>query len=123
VATASRRRGASGAEASGQIRKRPVCGGRHLRGSDFASGSGQETDLYVGMHHSPHSHVETEFETSVLGNQVGDRHRDRASSISHRHALQFPQKPEQVVGERRLAELNVHIAAMTELCPCASGAI
>jgi hypothetical protein len=69
------------------------------------------------MHHPPHPQVETEFETSVLGNQVGDGHRDRAGSISHRHALQFPQKPEQVVGERRLAELNVHIAAMSELCP------
>ena len=70
-------------------------------------GLGQKTDLYVGMHHPPHPQVDAEFETSVLGNQIGDGYRDRAGSISHRHALQVPEEREQVVGERRLAEFNV----------------
>ena len=75
----------------------------------------QKTDLYVGMHHPPNPQVDAELKTSVLGNQVRDGYRDRASSISHRHALQVPKEREQVVDERRLAEFNLHIAAVIEI--------
>ena len=90
--------------------------------SDLSTGSGQETDLYVRMHHPPHSQVDTEFDASVLGNQVGDGYRDRACSISHHHALQLPQEREQIVDERRLAELNLHITAVS-CVPAPCGAI
>lgn len=64
----------------------------------------------------PHLEVQTEFETSgIVTGRVGNRDIDSARRIDNGHALPCPQERKQVVDERRVAEMDVHVAAVMEL--------
>jgi hypothetical protein len=64
----------------------------------------------------PDLEVQTEFETSgILAGRVGNRDIDSARRIDNGNALPCPQEREQVVDERRVAEMDVHVAAVMEL--------
>lgn len=75
-----------------------------------------QDDIYVGMAAQPHLEVQTEFETSgIVTGRVGNRDIDSARRIDNGHALPCPQERKQVVDERRVAEMDVHVAAVMEL--------
>jgi hypothetical protein len=64
----------------------------------------------------PHLEVQTEFETSgILTGRVGNRDGDSARRVDNGDALPGPQEREQVVDERRVAEMDVHGAAVMAL--------
>ena len=64
----------------------------------------------------PHLEVQTEFETSgIVTGRLGNRDIDSARRIDNGHALPCPQERKQVVDERRVAEMDVHVAAVMEL--------
>jgi hypothetical protein len=64
----------------------------------------------------PDLEVQTEFETSgILAGRVRNRDVDSARRIDNGNALPCPQEREQVVDERRVAEMDVHVAAVTEV--------
>lgn len=79
-------------------------------------GSLKQDDIYVGMAAQPDLEVQTEFETSgILTGRVGNRDIDSARRIDNGNALPCPQEREQIVDERRVAEMDVHVAAVMEL--------
>jgi hypothetical protein len=81
-------------------------------------GSLKQYDIYVGMAAQPDLEVQTEFETSgILTGRVGNRDIDSARRIDNGHALPCPQEREQIVDERRVAEMDVHGAAVMALPP------
>jgi hypothetical protein len=64
---------------------------------------------------SPHLEVQIDFEASGILTDRGDRGRDSARRIDNDDALPGPQEREQVVDERRVAEMNTHEAAVLRL--------
>jgi len=83
---------------------------------DTDNGLRMKDDIYFGMGAQPHLEVQTEFETSgILAGRVGNRDGDSACRIDDGDALPCPQEREQVVDERRVAEMDVHGAAVMAL--------
>ena len=83
---------------------------------DTDNGLRKKDDIYLGMGAQPHLEVQTEFETSgILAGRVGNRDGDSACRIDDGDALPCPQEREQVVDERRVAEMDVHGAAVMAL--------
>jgi hypothetical protein len=65
---------------------------------------------------SPHLEVQTEFEASgILTGRLRNRDIDSALRIDNDDALPGSQEREQVVDERRVAEMDVHGAAVMAL--------
>ncbi len=63
---------------------------------------------------SPHLQVQADLEASgILTGGFGNRDEDSARRIGNGDALPVPQEREQVVYERRVAEMDVHVAAVT----------
>jgi hypothetical protein len=78
-------------------------------------GSGEKENICAGMSGSPHLEVQIEFEASgILTGRLGNRYRQSARRIDNDDAPPSPQEREQVVDERRVAEMNMHGAAVME---------